>query len=190
MASKHTSQNFKFQYYVDMAKQKEISWHFFVNLMEDLSYSDVNRLKYLNTILLTELTVSYSDMDRLKYLNVILMTKFKDLFQLNNSTEVGENKNLDVDKDLNDETIKEILFIECNSQNSNFDQSLNEENFKESTEEILNNEDVQLTENGYLEDSQKSKIDQILNKETIEESTESTGKYYVHHDRNYYFGNN
>ena len=53
MASKHTSQNFKFQYYVDMAKQKEIPWHVFVNLMEDLSYSDVNRLKYLNAILLT-----------------------------------------------------------------------------------------------------------------------------------------
>ena len=72
MAPKHTSQNFKFQYYVDMVKQKEMAWHVFVNLMEDLSYTDVNRLKYLNAILLTELTVSFSDLERLKYLNEIL----------------------------------------------------------------------------------------------------------------------
>ena len=81
MASQQTSKNFKFQYYVDMAKQKEIPWHVFENLMEDLSHSDLNRLKYLNAILLTELTVSYSDMDRMKYLNMILMTKFKDSLQ-------------------------------------------------------------------------------------------------------------
>ena len=76
MASRHTSQDFNFQYYVDRVKQKEMHWHVFVKLMEDLSYSDVNRLKYLNAILLTELTVSYSVMDQLKYLNVILMGKF------------------------------------------------------------------------------------------------------------------
>ena len=48
MASKQTSQNFKFQYYIDMAKQKKIHWNVFVNLMEDLSYSNIDRLKYLN----------------------------------------------------------------------------------------------------------------------------------------------
>ena len=47
MASKQTSQNFKFQYYIDMAKQKKIHWNVFVNLMEDLSYSNIDRLKYL-----------------------------------------------------------------------------------------------------------------------------------------------
>ena len=45
-----------------MVKQKTIAWPVFVKLMEDLSYSDVNKLKYINAILLTELTVSYSDM--------------------------------------------------------------------------------------------------------------------------------
>ena len=49
----------------DMVKQKKIPWHVFVTLMEDLSYSDVNRLKYLNAILLTELTISYTVMDQL-----------------------------------------------------------------------------------------------------------------------------
>ncbi len=78
MASRYPSHDFNFQYYVDRVKQKEMHWHVFVKLMEDLSYSDVNRLKYLNAILLIELTDSYSDMDRLKYLNVILMNKFKD----------------------------------------------------------------------------------------------------------------
>ena len=55
MASRHPSHDFNFQYYVDRVKQKEMHWHVFVKLMEDLSYSDMNRLKYLNTILLIEL---------------------------------------------------------------------------------------------------------------------------------------
>ena len=73
-----SSQEFNFQFYFNLVKQKEIAWHVFVKLMEDLSYSDVDRLKYLNANLLTELTISHSDMDQLKYLNVILMNKFKD----------------------------------------------------------------------------------------------------------------
>ena len=72
MESNHTSQDFNFQYYVDMAKQKEIAWHVFVKLIKDFSYSDISKLKYVNAILLTKLTDSYSDMERLKYLNVIL----------------------------------------------------------------------------------------------------------------------
>ena len=71
MASKNTAQHLNFQYYVDKVKQKKIPWSVFMKLMEDLSYSDVNRLKYLNAILLTEVTVSYSDIERLKYLSVI-----------------------------------------------------------------------------------------------------------------------
>ena len=75
------SQDFNYQYYVDtvkLVKQKEIPWHVFAKLMQELSYSDVNRLKYLNAILLNELSISKSDMDRLKYLNMILMTKLKE----------------------------------------------------------------------------------------------------------------
>ena len=120
MASKNTAGYSNFQYYVDMVKQKKIPWSVFLTLMEDLSYSDVNRLKYLNAILLTEVTVSYSDIERLKYLSVILMAKFKDFIQIEDDVEISENENLEVDveisenenlevnHDLNDETINDI----------------------------------------------------------------------------------
>ena len=110
MESNRSSQDFNFQYYVDKAKQKEIAWHVFVKLIKDFSYSDISKLKYVNAILLTKLTDSYSDMERLKYLNVILMDRFKDSIQMEDNIEVSENDsfNLDVDHDLNDETIEEI----------------------------------------------------------------------------------
>ena len=88
MASKHTSQDLSFQYYIDTVKQKKIPWNVFTKFMEDLSYSDVNRLKHLNAILLTELTVSHSVMERLVYLNVILMTKFKESIQIDDTVEL------------------------------------------------------------------------------------------------------
>ena len=94
MASNHTSQDFDFQYYVDMVKQNEIAWHVFEKLMKDSSYSDVNRLKYFNAILLNELSISKSDMDRLKYLNVILMTKLKESIQTGNDVEKSKNDEL------------------------------------------------------------------------------------------------
>ena len=62
MESNHTSQDFNFQYYVDMAKQKEIAWHVFVKLIKDFSYSDISKLKYVNAILLTKLTDSYHNL--------------------------------------------------------------------------------------------------------------------------------
>ena len=91
-----------------MAKQKEIAWHVFVKLIKDFSYSDISKLKYVNAILLTKLTDSYSDMERLKYLNVILMDRFKDSIEMEDNNEVSENVNLEVDHDLNDETIEEM----------------------------------------------------------------------------------
>ena len=119
MYSNHTtSQEVNFQYYVDMVKQKEIAWHVFVKLMEDLSFWDVNRLKNFNAILLNELSISNSDMDRLKYLNGILMTKFKDSIQTTdentNAEKMSEKKDSiedyqisTLDFDLNDEPTKE-----------------------------------------------------------------------------------
>ena len=141
MAFKHTSQDFNFQYYVDTVKQKKIPWNVFVKHMEELSYSDVNRLKHLNAILLTELTVSDSVMDRLIYLNVILMTKFKDYIQTEDNVEMSENEDLEVshkstiDHDLNDETITEassdreiqIPIVSENEIQEEFDSPINEE---------------------------------------------------------------
>ena len=143
MASQKTSKNLKFQYYVDMAKQKVIPWHVFENLMEDLSHSDLNRLKYLNAILLTELTVSYSDMDRMKYLNMILMTKFKDSIQKEDDIAMPENENLQVyhnsfGHDLNNEIsseneIQEDTDLPIYNKSKSFHQ---EENLKELVYEV------------------------------------------------------
>ena len=116
MASKYISHDLSFQYYIDTVKQKKIPWNVFAKFMEDLSYSDVNRLKHLNAILLTELTVSHSVMERLVYLNVILMTKFKDSIQIEDNVELSENEHFEVfqtssidDLGLNDQNVQEIL---------------------------------------------------------------------------------
>ena len=70
-----------FQTYVNEVTDGKIRWNIFVNLMKDLSYSDIDRLKKLNTTLLTELTINFSPMDRLKYLNEILLRELKNLIQ-------------------------------------------------------------------------------------------------------------
>ena len=75
--AKNNFEEINFQYYVDGVKRKKISWNYFVNLMQDLSHSDVNRLRILNAILLRDLTMNYSDMDKLKFLNEILLIQFK-----------------------------------------------------------------------------------------------------------------
>ena len=49
--------------------------------MQDLSYSDMDRLRHLNAILLSELTMNYSDLDKMKYLNGILLIEFKNYIQ-------------------------------------------------------------------------------------------------------------
>ena len=186
MASRHTSQDFNFQYYVDRVKQKEMHWHVFVKLMEDLLYSDVKRLKYLNAILLTELTVSYSVMDQLKYLNVILMGKFKDFIQIDDVIEVSGNTNLEVDHDLNDEKIKELssdgeIQISGRRKNEiqeNFDLSIHK--FKdfiniEDDTEISENEDAAELDYDFNKDStevgeyENMEFNHDLNDETIKE---------------------
>ena len=77
MASRNNSEEINFQPYIDTVKNGEIPWNIFVKTMEDLSYSDIKRLKCLNAVLLLELTMSHSDMDRLKYLNKILLKELK-----------------------------------------------------------------------------------------------------------------
>ena len=122
--------DFNFQYFVNMVKQKTIAWPVFVKLMEDLSYLDVNRLKYLNATLLTELTMSYSDLDRMKYLNVILMSKFKDAilsednFEESNREDISQMSVIDhgeTNKEKSSDGEIQILSIEENEINENFD---------------------------------------------------------------------
>ena len=56
--AKNNSEEIDFQLYVDGVKQKTLSWKFFSHLMQDLSHSDIDRLRKLNAILLTELTMN------------------------------------------------------------------------------------------------------------------------------------
>ena len=75
----NSSEEIDLQNYVDSVKQKKTPWNIFESLMKDFIYSDINRLRHINAILLTELTTNYSDIDRMKYLNSILLTEFKEL---------------------------------------------------------------------------------------------------------------
>ena len=111
--AKSNSEEINFQLYVDGVKQKTLSWKFFSHLMQDLSYSDIYRLRKLNAILLAELTMnySYSDLEKLKYLNGILLIQLK-----NYILEMAENDHFE------------------ELQESYEDQIPNEETFKETTE--------------------------------------------------------
>ena len=73
----NNSEEINFQHYVDSVKQKRIDWNMFVDVIQDISYSDKDRLRRLNAILLNEMTMDCSDMDKLKYLNLILLKEFK-----------------------------------------------------------------------------------------------------------------
>ena len=75
--AKNNSEEIDFQQYVDSVKQKRIDWNMFVDVIQDISYSDKDRLRRLNAILLNELTINFSDIEKLKYLNIILLTEFK-----------------------------------------------------------------------------------------------------------------
>ena len=93
--AKNNSEEINFQQYVDGVKQKKLSWTLFIALTQDLS-SDINRLRKLNAILLTELTTNYSDMDKLKYLNEILMIQFKNHIKREYADfEITENDHLE-----------------------------------------------------------------------------------------------
>ena len=49
--AKNNSKEINFQHYVDLVKQKGMHWNLFVDVMQDLSYSDSGRLRRLNAIL-------------------------------------------------------------------------------------------------------------------------------------------
>ena len=61
-----------FQTYIESVKQRKTPWNIFENVMKDVSYTDIGRLKYLNAILINELTTNFSDIERSTLL--ILMT--------------------------------------------------------------------------------------------------------------------
>ena len=52
--ARNNSEEINFQLIVDEMKQKKISWTFFVDLMQNLSHSDIKKLRKVNAILLME----------------------------------------------------------------------------------------------------------------------------------------
>ena len=55
------SPQINFQSYIDTVKEDKISWNFFINLMRDLSHTNIDRLKTLNETLLNELKISIDE---------------------------------------------------------------------------------------------------------------------------------
>ena len=108
---KNNHHEISFQLHIDALREQKISWNTFVKLMEEFFFLDMDRLKYLNALILTELTISYSDMERSRYLNAILMKELKNLIEKENVSETTENVDSNdsssIDHDLNDQTIKE-----------------------------------------------------------------------------------
>ena len=104
--AKNNFEEFNFQHYIDAVKQKKIDWDIFIDLIQYISYSDRDRLRYFNAILLNELTMDYSDMDKLKYLNVILLNEFKkDIIQKEHNYEMMQNEDFEksVETNVDDE---------------------------------------------------------------------------------------
>ena len=128
--AKNNSEEINFQHYVDLVKQKGMHWNLFVDVMQDLSYSDSGRLRRLNAILLNELTMDYSHIDKLKYLNVILLREFENVIQKKHEIELSQNDDFDnfeeanVHKILNEDKNEQVIM---NSEGSNSHEILNED---------------------------------------------------------------
>ena len=103
----NNSKGINFQHYIDLVKQNELNWNTFIVVLQELSYSDMDRLRYLNAILLNELTVNYSDMDKSKYLNVMLLKEFKTNIQRKDNLKITQNEGIGESEDLNDAQLLE-----------------------------------------------------------------------------------
>ena len=151
---KKTSEEINFQPYLDSLKQRKIPWNKFEKFMKDLtSHFDCERLKKLNVILLTELTIHYSDLDRLKYLNVILMAELKNYienkYNFENAESVNEKNEETQDSPINPEFKDEII-----KENENESDSEIQIMIGKNQEE--DNPQYDLYENEQLEDIQDS----------------------------------
>ena len=64
MAVHKNPREISFQFYIDALKDQKIPWNTFVQFIEEFFFSDIEKLKYLNAMILKELTLSYSDRER------------------------------------------------------------------------------------------------------------------------------
>ena len=90
--SMNSSEQINFQSYIDSVKQRKTPWKIFENFMKDLTYSNIDKLSHLNTILLTELTMNYSALEKSKFLNSILLTELKYSIESKAKFEIIENE--------------------------------------------------------------------------------------------------
>ena len=163
--ARNNSEEINFQHYVDLVKQKGMHWNLFVDVMEDISYSDADRLRRLNAILLNELTMDYSHIDKSKYLNVILLREFKNVIQKKHEIEVSQNEDFD------------------NSEESNVHEILNEHKNEQvimnsggsNAHEILN-EDIIIKKEDFV-NSEESNTHEILNEDTDIKNEEDLVNY-------------
>ena len=160
MAQNH-SEEINFQHYVDLVKQHKFPWNIFIDVMQDLSYSDRNKLRILNAILLKELTMDYSDMDKLKYLNGILLREFKNYVHREQNIEMTQIEDCKKSVDL--------PVHEEDEFNNDFT-SLPKEEFVETITSDTNSE---ILESNYQEEKDDKFKDHSFSLPIIEETTET-----------------
>ena len=98
--NEQNSDEISFHLYIDAVKDKKIPWNTFVKVMKDFYYQDLVRLKYLNAIILMELTENYSDLEKSRYLNGILLTELKISIEEQNVVEIIENEPIEDSQDV------------------------------------------------------------------------------------------
>ena len=155
-----------FQTYVNEVTDGKIRWNIFVNLMKDLSYSDIDRLKKLNATLLTELTINFSTMDRLKYLNEILLRELKNFIQKVEERDINEHIDT-IDHDLKEEKIVQKIQENSNENEIQTSIGMGEDDMIEENLESSNPEASSRKHNAKL--LPQSTIDHDLNEEKIQE---------------------
>ena len=90
--SMNSSEEINFQSYIDSVKLWKTPWKIFENFMKDLTYSNIDKLSQLNTILLAELTMNFSDLEKSKFLNSMLLTELKYSIESKAKFEIIENE--------------------------------------------------------------------------------------------------
>ena len=179
--AKNNFEEFNFQHYIDAVKQKRMDWNIFTDLMREISYSDMGRLRLLNAILLNELTRDYSDMDKSKYLNVILLTEFKNEIQKEQNFQMTQNEDFENSIESN---VHEILNEDTNNKNQDdLSSSCKKEIIECDTSEFDDNILNEMTQNENLENSEDSNYHKIEN-EYLENSEESNIHENTNEDAN------
>jgi len=125
-------------------KQKKISWDFFVEFVQSLSYSDIDRLRNLNAILLRELTMNYSDLDKSKYLNEILLIQFKNYIEKEHAKLSDNLEDSNVNQILLKGTTQKVAENEAHVQLQIVTEMTENDTFEGKTTEILTNDDIQM----------------------------------------------